>query len=813
MSYNPSEQYPGGDLRTPSGIVFFGKNPSKPMLDSASAFLVDEDNSQLKVPNIVLAATGNIGIPANTGLVKLEPSAVTFATGVVIEGDLTVNGTTVTVNTETVTIDDNILVLNNNWSASGAAIEDAGIEVERGSDNNVKIFWDETNNYWSIQDDDTVEYELATVSGVQTFRNKTIDLDGYGNTILNIPNSSLDYYTIGINAGNGLTGGGSPALGSSTTLNVGAGSGLQVRADHVDINIPGQTALTGVIDSANDYLMIYDYSANNLKKVNRNVFVSGLGTMTSFTVAGDTGTDQSISDGNTLNLIGGTGVTVVGSNTDNMTFNVNSGVIASQTGVNDFLDLTESDLLLYFDVSAQILRKISLSTFADSLSHIDGGPVMSGFLVGDGTSTFVVNNGDTIFLNQISATDIDNTIDTNTNTLTYELKTTSVSAGTYGSTSGVASFTVDSKGRLTGASGINIDHDALTNFVANEHINHTGVSINPGNGLTGGGNIAASRTLTAVGGSGIHVNSNGINASVDNSTIGITNDYLYVKNTGITSTQLASNAVTTAKIADDNVTYAKIQNVVTANRVLGSTTAGGIVSEVQVATAMVADDAITYVKMQNAASSGILLGNIGPVGNTITELSASQVRTLLNVADGAQTGTVTFVNTGANSINGISLTGGAITTSGTISLTGTLGNIANSQLATTGIINYGGVQLALGNSDLTPAFNLIDATGYKSRNVVTTILETSTSVSATGDQDVYLCNGGSGGLTVTLPAISSNNGRKITIKKIDNGAGQIIIDGNGSETVDGALSKRLYYENESMTLVGHTGATPGWYII
>lgn len=809
MSYNPSEQYPGGDLRTPSGIVFFGKNPSKPMLDSASAFLVDEDNSQLKVPNIVLAATGNIGIPANTGLVKLEPSAVTFATGVVIEGNLTVNGTTVTVNTETVTIDDNILVLNNN--ATGSATEDAGIEVERGSDNNVKIFWDEDNNYWSILDDDAVEYELATRSGVQTFINKTIDLDGYGNTILNIPNSSLDYSTIGVNAGNGLTGGGSPALGSSTTLNVGAGSGLQVRADHVDINIPGQTALTGVIDSANDYLMIYDYSANNLKKVNRNVFVSGLGTMTSFTVAGDTGTDQIISESNTLSLIGGTGITVIGSDTDDMTFNVNSGVIASQTGVNDFLDLTESDLLLYFDVSAQILRKISLSTFADSLSHIDGGPVMSGFLVGDGTSTFVVNNGDTIFLNQNSATDIDNTIDTNTNTLTYELKTTSVSAGTYGSTSGVASFTVDSKGRLTGASGINIDHDALTNFVANEHINHTGVSINPGNGLTGGGNIAASRTLTAVGGSGIHVNSNGINASVDNSTIGITNDYLYVKNTGITSTQLASNAVTTAKIADDNVTYAKIQNVVTANRVLGSTTAGGIVSEVQVATAMVADDAITYVKMQNAASSGILLGNIGPVGNTITELSASQVRTLLNVADGAQPGTVTSVGT-AGSVNGITLTGGTITTAGTITLGGTLGNIANSQL-TNSTVSYGGVTVALGGSDATPAFNLVDATGYKSRNVVTTILETSTSVSATGDQDVYLCTGGSGGLTVTLPAISSNNGRKITIKKIDNGAGQIVIDGNGSETVDGALSKRLYYENESMTLVCHTGATPGWYII
>jgi hypothetical protein len=40
-----------------------------------------------------------------------------------------------------------------------------------------------------------------------------------------------------------------------------------------------------------------------------------------------------------------------------------------------------------------------------------------------------------------------------------------------------------------------IDHDALTNFVANEHIDHSGVSIIAGNGLTGGGDITSSRTI------------------------------------------------------------------------------------------------------------------------------------------------------------------------------------------------------------------------------------------------------------------------------------------------------------------------------
>jgi hypothetical protein len=40
-----------------------------------------------------------------------------------------------------------------------------------------------------------------------------------------------------------------------------------------------------------------------------------------------------------------------------------------------------------------------------------------------------------------------------------------------------------------------LDHDALLNFVANEHINHGSVSITAGDGLSGGGTIAATRTI------------------------------------------------------------------------------------------------------------------------------------------------------------------------------------------------------------------------------------------------------------------------------------------------------------------------------
>ena len=81
-------------------------------------------------------------------------------------------------------------------------------------------------------------------------------------------------------------------------------------------------------------------------------------------------------------------------------------------------------------------------------------------------------------------------------------------------------------------------------------------------------------------------------------------------------------------------------------------------------------------------------------------------------------GTVTSVGT-TGTVNGITLTGGDITSTGTITLGGTLGGIANSQL-TNDSVSYGGVSLDLGGTDATPAFNLSDATAYPGTNTLIT---------------------------------------------------------------------------------------------
>ena len=63
-----------------------------------------------------------------------------------------------------------------------------------------------------------------------------------------------------------------------------------------------------------------------------------------------------------------------------------------------------------------------------------------------------------------------------------------------------------------------IDHDSLANFVANEHIDHSGVTITAGDGLTGGGTIASTRTLAVGQGTGVTINANDVAIGQDVAT-------------------------------------------------------------------------------------------------------------------------------------------------------------------------------------------------------------------------------------------------------------------------------------------------------
>lgn len=62
--------------------------------------------------------------------------------------------------------------------------------------------------------------------------------------------------------------------------------------------------------------------------------------------------------------------------------------------------------------------------------------------------------------------------------------------------------------------------------------------------------------------------------------------------------------------------------------------------------------------------------------------------------------------------------------------------------------------------------------------------------------------------TVTLPTAADNAGRVVTVKKADSGSGSCTVDGEGSETINGATTVVLLYQYEAITLFCDG---TGWY--
>ena len=128
---------------------------------------VSDDNVSIQVDSTVVRTSGDQTIAGNK----------TFSNNVIVSGDLTVSGTTTTVNTETILLADNIITLNSN--ATGGATENAGIEIERGSDSNVSLIWNESTDKWQIEVSPGTSENIATenyVAGVITANSYAITI-------------------------------------------------------------------------------------------------------------------------------------------------------------------------------------------------------------------------------------------------------------------------------------------------------------------------------------------------------------------------------------------------------------------------------------------------------------------------------------------------------------------------------------------------------------------------------------------------------------------------------------------------------------
>lgn len=113
----------------------------------------------------VSGTANEISVSASTGSVTIGLAENVVTPGdLTVTGNLTVSGSTTYINTETIELADNKIVLNSN--ATGSAVEDAGIVIERGDDTNVELRWNESSNKWEFTNDGSTYAEIASASVV-----------------------------------------------------------------------------------------------------------------------------------------------------------------------------------------------------------------------------------------------------------------------------------------------------------------------------------------------------------------------------------------------------------------------------------------------------------------------------------------------------------------------------------------------------------------------------------------------------------------------------------------------------------------------
>lgn len=129
--------------------------------DNPSFAGVTADNVRIGISNAteIDTVSGNLTIDSAGGTVTVDDDLV-------ITGSLTVSGSATYVNTETLTVDDNVILLNSNQT--GSPSQNAGIEIERGSSDNVQLRWNETTDSWEITEDGTTYKNIAVGQDVET---------------------------------------------------------------------------------------------------------------------------------------------------------------------------------------------------------------------------------------------------------------------------------------------------------------------------------------------------------------------------------------------------------------------------------------------------------------------------------------------------------------------------------------------------------------------------------------------------------------------------------------------------------------------
>ena len=99
-----------------------------------------EDDGNLRFDGLTLDVNADVDI---TGDLNVDNNAV-------ILGNLTVSGTTTYLNTTNTQVSDNVIVLNYGESGAGVTLITSGIEIDRGTDLNKSLLWNDNIDKWTF---------------------------------------------------------------------------------------------------------------------------------------------------------------------------------------------------------------------------------------------------------------------------------------------------------------------------------------------------------------------------------------------------------------------------------------------------------------------------------------------------------------------------------------------------------------------------------------------------------------------------------------------------------------------------------------
>ena len=375
-------------------------------LANSSITISDGSNSTARALGSTITfqgTSGEVEVVESSGTVTVGlPNNVTVGGNLTITGNLDVNGTQTTINTSTLEVDDTLILT----GTSSTEPTTGGFGFETRSFTGVGTH---SNNASNVTGSHSIVYNFAT---------DRWEADG---------SLILSEATLGNATVEGT------AFGSGKNLVFSAGSGLS-------------EAVTGL--SGNTYTVTY---TNTDKGSDQNIYK---------TIRGDSGGDMVANANNdVLTIAGGTSISTVRAG-DTITVNHDDtstqGSLNSQSG-NSFIQN------IVLDTHGHIT-----SMTANSVGNLDN--YQHWLIDADSGSSEQITSTETVQF--IGGTGL--TTSRSGNNITTTLDNTSVSAGSYGGSLQLNSFTVDAQGRLTAAAnGSTISGTGLISVAANGTISTT----------------------------------------------------------------------------------------------------------------------------------------------------------------------------------------------------------------------------------------------------------------------------------------------------------------------------------------------------